>query len=210
MKNNIDMDDSFNPEEISIEKVLREPNTALFHFEGNVPAKYKCLVRSFYIKICLHKYHCIICINIFLKLKSVWKSTSPVTYGSFAVKKNSYFTEYFNNVLEELKETGQLDILEKRYDRHTASAKCNTLSMKIPALGFEKLTFLFAILIIGSVVSVFIFLFEFKMQSKARKLEIGNHSESEEMEELENLTRKLLEGSLKEKTGKILKILLEE
>ena len=126
------------------------------------------------------------------------------------MKKNSYFTEYFNNVLEELKETGQLDILEKRYDRHTASAKCNTLSMKIPALGFEKLNFLFAILIIGSVVSVFIFLFEFKMQSKARKLEIGNHSESEEMEELENLTRKLLEGSLKEKTGKFLKMLLEE
>ena len=51
MKNNIDMDDSFNPEEISIEKVLREPKTALFHFEGNFPAKYKCLVRSFYIYI---------------------------------------------------------------------------------------------------------------------------------------------------------------
>ena len=49
MKNNIDMDDSFNPEEISIEKVLREPKAALFHFEGNVPANYKCLVRFFYI-----------------------------------------------------------------------------------------------------------------------------------------------------------------
>ena len=142
---------------------------------------------------------------IYLKLKSVWKSPSPVSYGSFAMKKNSYFTEYFNNVIKKLIKTGQLDNLEKRYDRHT---KCNILSMKNPALGFEKLIFLFVILIIGILVSVSIFLFEFKMQPKERKLEIGNHSE--DMEELVNLTRKLLGGSMKEKTGKILKLVLEE
>ena len=128
-----------------------------------------------------------------------------MSYTSFAMKKNSYFTAYFNNVLEELKQTGQLDNLEKRYDRHT---KCNILSMKNPALGFEKLIFLFVILIMGIVVSVSIFLFEFKMQPKERKLEIGN--QSGDMEELENLTRKLLGGSMKEKTGKFLKMVLEE
>ena len=80
--------------------------------------------------------------------------------------------------------------------------------MKNPALGFEKLIFLFVILIIGIVGSVSIFLFEFKMQPKERKIEIGNYSE--DMEELENLTRKLLESSMKEKTGKFLKIVLEE
>ena len=145
---------------------------------------------------------------IYLKLKSVWKSASPVSYGSFSMKKNSYFTEYFNNVIKKLIKTGQLDNLEKRYDKHTASTKCNILSMKNPALGFEKLIFLFVILIMGIVVSVSIFLFEFKMQPKERKLEIGNHSE--DMEELENLIRKLLEGSMKEKTGKFLKMVLEE
>ena len=45
MKNNIDLDTSFNPIEVSIQKVLSEPKTALIHFEGNVPAKYGCMVR---------------------------------------------------------------------------------------------------------------------------------------------------------------------
>ena len=45
MKNNIKMEDSFNPTEISIQKVLNESNTALFQFEENVPENYKCLVR---------------------------------------------------------------------------------------------------------------------------------------------------------------------
>ena len=39
------MENSFNPTEISIQKVLNEPNTALFHYENNVPEDYKCLVR---------------------------------------------------------------------------------------------------------------------------------------------------------------------
>ena len=46
MKNNIRIEDAFNPTEISIQKVLNESNTALFQFEGNVPENYKCLVRQ--------------------------------------------------------------------------------------------------------------------------------------------------------------------
>ena len=45
MKNNIKMEEAFNPTEISIQKVLNEPNTALFHYEAYVPENYKCLVR---------------------------------------------------------------------------------------------------------------------------------------------------------------------
>ena len=45
MKNNINMEDSFNPIKIGIQKVLNEPNTALFHYENNVPEEYKCLVK---------------------------------------------------------------------------------------------------------------------------------------------------------------------
>ena len=47
MSNNINMEESFNPTNISIQKVLNEPNTALFHFETSV-AKYKCSVRLIY------------------------------------------------------------------------------------------------------------------------------------------------------------------
>ena len=45
MRNNIDLETSFNPTEVSIQKVLREPKTALIQFEVNVPAKYGCMVR---------------------------------------------------------------------------------------------------------------------------------------------------------------------
>ena len=47
MKNNINMEDSFNSIEVSIQRVLNEPNTALFAFEGNVPENYRCLVNSY-------------------------------------------------------------------------------------------------------------------------------------------------------------------
>ena len=51
MKNNINMEDSFNSIEISIQKVLNEPNTALFwYLEDVVSEKYKCLVRLIYYK----------------------------------------------------------------------------------------------------------------------------------------------------------------
>ena len=51
MKNNINMEDSFNSIEISIQKVLNEPNTALFwYLEDVVSEKYKCLVRLIYNK----------------------------------------------------------------------------------------------------------------------------------------------------------------
>ena len=40
------MESSFNPTEISIQKVFKEPKSALFHFEGNgLQHNDKCLVR---------------------------------------------------------------------------------------------------------------------------------------------------------------------
>ena len=45
MNNNVDFSTSYNPIETSIQKVLREPKTALIMFEKMVPAVYKkCLV----------------------------------------------------------------------------------------------------------------------------------------------------------------------
>lgn len=51
MKNNINMEDSFNPIKIGIQKVLNEPNTAFFAIDVDVPEKYKSLVRPIYIFI---------------------------------------------------------------------------------------------------------------------------------------------------------------
>ena len=122
------------------------------------------------------------------------------------MQKNSAYTKYFNHVLKDIRQNGQLDILKKRY---TIAPKtyCSNLPKTNLALGYEKLTFLFVILIIGTVLSFFIFMLEFKMKYDKKK-ELGYSSE--EIEELEIQTRKLLDGSLKEKTGTCLKRLLEE
>ena len=118
------------------------------------------------------------------------------------MQKNSAYTKYFNHVLKEIRENGQLDILKKRYAPNTY---CKNLSKNdLASLGYEKLTSLFIILIIGTILSLFIFMFE---KSEMKK-ELRNFSE--EIEELEIQTRKLLDGSLKEKTGICLKKLLEE
>ena len=113
------------------------------------------------------------------------------------MQKNSAYTKYFNHVLKDIRQNGQLDILKKRY---TIAPKtyCRNLPKTNLALGYEKLTFLFVILIIGTVLSFFIFMLEFKMKYDKKK-ELGYSSE--EIEELEIQTRKLLDGSLKEKTG---------
>ena len=104
--------------------------------------------------------------------------------------------------------TGNLETLMKRY---SSSTKCKIPSTKISALGFEKLTFLFIILIIGMILSVIAILFELKFKSNQKndgQEEV--ESSSKEIEKLEEITRRLLEGPLQEKTEKCLKRLLDE
>ena len=121
------------------------------------------------------------------------------------MKNNSLYTEFFNDVLEELKETGQLEILKKRY--HSTNTNCNALAKNDPALGFEKLTSLFVILMIGIILSFFAFILELKLKfHKKNEIEDIN----EEMIHFETQTRRLLEGPLKGKTEKCLKNLLNE
>ena len=121
------------------------------------------------------------------------------------MKNNSLYTEFFNDVLEELKETGQLEILKKRY--HSTNTNCNALAKNDPALGFEKLTSLFVILMIGIILSFFAFILELKLKfHKKNEIEDIN----EEMIHYETQTRRLLEGPLKGKTEKCLKNLLNE
>ena len=44
MANNVDLDLSFDYDEISILKTLAQPKRAFFSFEANVDPKYKCMV----------------------------------------------------------------------------------------------------------------------------------------------------------------------
>ena len=121
------------------------------------------------------------------------------------MKKNSLYTDFFNDVLEDLKETGQLEILKKRY--HSTYTNCNALSKNDPALGFEKLTSLFVILMIGIILSFLTMMVELKMQFH-KKNDIEDYNK--EIIHFETQTRRLLEGPLKGITEKCLKNLLNE
>ena len=81
------------------------------------------------------------------------------------MKKNSRFTDHFNNILHNLKTTGNLEILKKKY---SSSIKCNIPNTQISALGFEKLTFLFIILIIGIILSLIALTFELNFKPNQR------------------------------------------
>ena len=118
------------------------------------------------------------------------------------------FTEHFNNILKyNLKTKGTIDILMKKYSNST---KCNIQSTKISALGFEKLTFLFIILITGVILSLIAIVFELKSEPDQRNGQEELKSSSKEIDKLEKIARRLLEGPLQENTEKCLKRILEE
>ena len=116
------------------------------------------------------------------------------------MKKNSRFTDHFNNVLH------NLEILKKKY---SSSIKCNIPNTQISALGFEKLTFLFIILIIGIILSLIALTFELNFKPNQRNDQEVELS-SKEIDRLEKIVRRLLEGPLQEKTENCLKGLLDE
>ena len=83
-------------------------------------------------------------------------------------------------------------------------------STKNIVIGFEKLTFLFVILLIGIILSLIAITFEFKFKPTQRNGQGKIEPSCKEIDELEKKTRILLEGPLKEKTEKCLKRLLDE
>ena len=83
-------------------------------------------------------------------------------------------------------------------------------STKISALGFEKLTFLFIILMLGIILSLAILIFELKSKPKQRNGQEEVESPSKEIDQVEKIIRRLLEGPLQEKTEECLKRLLDE
>ena len=82
------------------------------------------------------------------------------------MKKGSQFTRIFHQEIRRLTTIGILDLLRKRY---SGSLSCKPLLQEKP-LGYEKLSFLFVMLIFGCMVSIFVFFFERMTQTKKKEL----------------------------------------
>ena len=93
------------------------------------------------------------------------------------MKKASQYTRFFTQEMRKLDTTGNLDFLRKRiYGSHTCKQP-----LKEKPLGYEKLSFLFVILIFGSVMSILVVLLEYMTQTKKKTQEFS--SKNKEIEE---------------------------
>ena len=134
MENNID-ENSFNDWDLSKEKTLNESKRAYLSASDSS-------------------------IKSFCEFKTAWTSRSFLGAGSMIMNKKSQFTKFFGQAILDMKDTGRLDIYlqEKSINRHKT---CNLPDLyQKHALGYEKLTFLFVVLVSGIFTSLFIVLFE--------------------------------------------------
>ena len=104
------------------------------------------------------------------------------------MKKGSQFTRIFSQEIRRLEIDGTLDFLRKRY---SGSPTCKPLLMEKP-LGFEKLSFLFVMLIFGYIMSILVVFFEYMTQPKKNEQEFTN--EDKETSLIEENFGKYLEG----------------
>ena len=114
------------------------------------------------------------------------------------MKKGSHFTRIFSQEIRRLETTGNLDLLRKRY---TGSQTCKS-PLKEKSLGYEKLSFLFVLLIFGCIMSILVVILEYMTQIKKKEQELSN--KDKEMSLIEEKIGKYLEGLSNEETGNIL------
>ena len=114
------------------------------------------------------------------------------------MKKGSQFTRIFSQEIRRLQTTGNLDLLRKRY---TGSIACKQPFNKKP-LGYEKLSFLFVMLIFGCIMSILVVFFEYMTQPKRNEQELTN--EDKEMSLIEENFGKYLEGLSNQESENIL------
>ena len=107
--------------------------------------------------------------EILFQLKPVWKTSRPTRYGSMIMKKGSQFTRIFAQEIRRLETTGNNDLIKKRY---SGSKECKA-PLKEKPLGFEKSSFLFAMLMIGSILSILVLLLEYTNQKKRKTQEMS-------------------------------------
>ena len=88
------------------------------------------------------------------------------------MNKKSQFTKIFSQAILDMKNTGTLDIIIGEKSRQTDQSY-NIPDRKEKPLGYKKLAFLFAVLALGTIISLFVALFEYiaklylKRQNKA-------------------------------------------
>ena len=75
------------------------------------------------------------------------------------MNKRSQFKKIFSQAILDMKHTGKLDIF-KAVKHHGQSESCNQPEPMEKSLGYKKLAFLFAVLALGTFISLFIALFE--------------------------------------------------
>ena len=104
------------------------------------------------------------------QFKPAWTTHRPTRHASLMMKKGSQFTRILTQEMRKIRTTGNLDLLRKRYRRHHRQS-CKPL-LKGKSLGFEKLSFLFVMLMIGSILSIVVLLLECVNQQKKKPQEI--------------------------------------
>ena len=106
---------------------------------------------------------------LYFQLMPVWKSSSFLGRSMFMNKK-SQFTRIFSQAILDMKNTGTLDIIIGEKSRQTDQSY-NIPDRKEKPLGYKKLAFLFAVLVVGTFISLFVALFEYiaKLYHKRQK-----------------------------------------
>ena len=132
------------------------------------------------------------------QFKPVWTTYASTIHSSIMMKKGSQFTRIFSQEVRKLEATGTLDLLRRRY---IGSQACK-LPLKEKPLGYEKLSFLFVLLIFGCIMSILVVILEYMTQTKKNEQELSN--KDKEMSLIEEKIGKYLEGLSNEETGNIL------
>ena len=84
------------------------------------------------------------------------------------MRKGSHFKRIFSQEIRRLETTGNLDLLRKRY---SGSQICKP-PLKEKSLGYEKLSFLFIMLFVAFIMSIFVVSLEYRTKNKKMKQEI--------------------------------------
>ena len=123
------------------------------------------------------------------------------------MRKNSQYTKFFSTVLFDTVSSGQWNFILNRYSVATISCKSSS-DLEIEPIGFEKLAFIFVILVSGIIFSLVIILMEFKIPKRIYSKMIHQDTEEEHQEKLKERIQILLKDSPKIQRENILKDLL--
>ena len=109
-------------------------------------------------------YRDVIYCNIFT-IFSVEDSMEKLIYNgciivSMLINKRLQFAKIFSQAILDMKDTGRFDIFQGEMSRHKDQS-CKIPDPKETPLGYKKLVFLFAVLALGIVMSLFIAFYEF-------------------------------------------------